>query len=51
VVETNNFIGWDLALTDDGWVMIEGNPRGQLVFQIAREKGAKAELEDIISRM
>lgn len=51
VITTNNYVGWDLALTESGWVMVEGNPRGQFVFQIATQKGAKQELEHYISKM
>jgi len=51
VVEKNNYCGWDLALTDEGWVMIEGNPRGQFAIQYATKKGMKRELEEYISRM
>lgn len=36
------FIGWDLALTDKGWVMVEGNAQGQFVgFQLPRLQGVK----------
>ena len=39
------YVGWDLALTKDGWVMIEGNDKGQFVFQIPTQEGFRAELD------
>ena len=39
VLPTVRWVGWDLALTDDGWVLIEGNERAQFVFQIPDKKG------------
>lgn len=37
-------IGWDLAYTDDGWVIVEGNLFSQFVCpQIACERGLKKE--------
>lgn len=51
VVEGNHYVGWDLALTDNGWVMVEGNPRGQFVVQIATKQGIKEELEAYIAQM
>ncbi len=51
VVSTNHYVGWDIALTDEGWVMIEGNPRGQLLAQYATGKGIKQELEALIQQM
>lgn len=51
VVQTNNYVGWDLALTDQGWVMVEGNPRGQMLMQIATPKGMKEEIEAYIAQM
>jgi hypothetical protein len=39
------YVGWDLALRDDGWVMIEGNDKGQLGFQYPNHEGFADELE------
>lgn len=39
------FVGWDFALTDKGWVMVEGNAHGQFLgFQLPRLQGARTEL-------
>ena len=51
VIETNHYVGWDMALTNQGWVMVEGNPRGQFIMQIATQRGIKEELESYISQM
>jgi len=51
VVEGNRYAGWDLALTEKGWVMIEGNARGQFVWQIPRQKGFLAETNEILKRL
>lgn len=34
-VTNNRYTGWDLALTDEGWVRVEGNDCGEFVMQIA----------------
>jgi len=39
------YVGWDVALRDDGWVMIEGNDKGQLGFQYPNHEGFADELE------
>lgn len=37
------YVGWDLALTDNGWVMVEGNSRGQFIgMQLPIQKGVRA---------
>ena len=43
------YVGWDLAHTENGWVMIEGNPRGQIVMmQLFYDIGFKKEFEQYI---
>ena len=49
VVSGNQYCGWDVAFTDAGWVMVEGNPRGQFIEQYATHKGIKPELEKLIA--
>lgn len=42
VVPSVRYVGWDLALTDDGWIMIEGNDNGQFVArQMLDQSGEK----------
>ena len=48
VVPDNRYAGWDLALTENGWVLVEANARGQFVTQIATKKGFRKELESIL---
>lgn len=45
VIPSVRWVGWDLALTDEGWVLIEGNERAQFVFQIPSKKGCRKEVE------
>lgn len=53
VIPSNRYTGWDLALTPEkGWVMIEGNARGQFVgWQIPLQKGFRAQANDILKRL
>ncbi len=51
IVKGNRYAGWDLALTENGWVMIEGNARGQFVWQMPRQKGFLKEANDILKRL
>lgn len=49
VVPEAAYTGWDLAYTDVGWVMVEGNARGQFIcFQMAAQRGFRKELEGMI---
>lgn len=45
-----HYAGWDLALTEKGWVLIEGNPRAQFIFQISEQKGFRCELQEILHK-
>ena len=52
VVPENRYTSWDLALTDNGWVMVEGNRRGQFVgWQITSQVGFRKELNDIMDKL
>ena len=43
------YIGWDLAYTDDGWIVIEGNGMSQLIGpQATQGRGVKQEIYEII---
>lgn len=49
VVPEAIYVGWDLAYTEDGWVVVEGNSRAQFVcYQIAEQKGFRKELESML---
>lgn len=43
------YIGWDLALTDDGWVVVEGNDNGQMIGQMPNRVGVRQRMERLIS--
>ena len=45
------YVGWDLALTKKGWVLVEGNDKGQFVFQYPLHEGFREELNDLRKRM
>ena len=52
VVDTNRYCGWDLALTDDGWVMQEGNWQGGIVaFQCPLQRGYRKEMDEIVKEL
>ena len=43
-----NYCGWDLALTDDGWVMVEANGKGLFIgFQMPTQEGFRDEFEKL----
>lgn len=45
------YCGWDLALTDQGWVMVEANGKGLFIgFQMPTQEGFREEFEDLKKR-
>ncbi len=49
VVPSNRYVGWDLALTENGWIMLEGNARGEFYGrQFPDRIGKKDWLESLI---
>lgn len=47
-IPSNRYAGWDLALTKNGWLMIEENARGQFVgWQIPMQKGFRKEWNEL----
>lgn len=47
-----NYLSWDMALTDDGWEVIEVNELGQLIGpQMTMKRGIKKELEKYFQDM
>lgn len=47
----NRFIAWDLAYTDNGWVMVEGNALPLIIWQIAMCKGIREDFESMEKRL
>ena len=41
------YISWDMAWTNKGWAIMEGNFRGAFMWQFFRGKGMKAEFEEM----
>jgi hypothetical protein len=47
---TNRYTGWDLALTEQGWVIVEGNECGQFIAQQIGKGGQLDELLHLIEQ-
>ena len=47
----NRYKGWDLALTDEGWVMVEDIFGPSIIWQYASGKGIGLELEEMKCRL
>ena len=48
VVPEQKYVGWDFALTDNGWILVEGNTRGQFLHQYCEKKGCRKAIESVI---
>lgn len=51
VVPDNRYTGWDVALTENGWILVEANRRGQFVWQMASQEGFREEINDILRKL
>ena len=52
IVPDCRYVGWDLALTDDGWLVIEGNCYGQFVgWQLTLQQGFREELTALLKEL
>jgi len=52
VVPTVRCVGWDLALTDNGWIVVEGNSRTQFIGQqMTDRRGKREEFEELIKKI
>lgn len=51
IVPDNHYTGWDLALTDMGWVLVEANRRGQFIWQIPTQVGFRKEINRILKQL
>lgn len=45
VLPENRYTGWDVALTEKGWIMVEANRRAQMVYQYPDGTGCRKEFE------
>jgi len=51
VIPEQIYVGWDMALTPDGWKMIEGNSRAMMTaIQMCEQKGLRPLIEDTFYR-
>lgn len=49
VIPSTRYVGWDMAYTRNGWIVVEGNSYGQFsVLQIPLGKGIKKDFEEIV---
>lgn len=46
------YIGWDLAYSEHGWVLVEGNSRSEMMLpQIAFKRGIKKAVQSVMEDM
>ncbi len=51
VVPSNRYAGWDLALSQSGWVLVEANARGQWGGQFLLQQGFRDEIEGYLKEL
>ena len=47
-IDTVHYVGWDMVLTEKGWVLMEGNFSGDFMWQFCMQRGTKIEFEEMI---
>lgn len=45
---TIGYVGWDFALSKNGWCIMEGNYSGDFMWQVYRHRGMKEDFENLI---
>lgn len=45
------YVGWDIAVTETGCVLIEGNEKGRWSFQFAKQEGFRHEMNTILKKL
>lgn len=48
VIPDVRYVGWDLVLTDNGWIVLEGNENGEFLGQLVYQKPYRSYIEDMI---
>ncbi len=51
VIPRHRCTGWDIALTEDGWIMIEGNDHSQFLAQLVDCNGIRSYMDDIVKEL
>lgn len=51
IIPENRYTGWDVALTEKGWVLVEANRRGQFVWQLASQEGFRKEINETLKKL